>query len=88
MNKDWYIGMPIDFGEPEIDMVSIAREDKSKVDMEHMTQRESKMQTMVVGMTYVPWQSWKTPYDYSKGLSCGTIFADLNYPFKGRTVLG
>lgn len=37
----------------------------------------------VVGMAYVPWQNFENVYDPCKGLSRGTIFADLDKPFKG-----
>ncbi len=40
-------------------------------------------QTMVVAMAYVPWQKWQQPYDYEKGFQSGTIFPDLDLPFKG-----
>ncbi|MDO4260889.1 MAG: spore coat associated protein CotJA [Eubacteriales bacterium] len=36
-----------------------------------------------VGMAYVPWQRWGAVYDLEKGLSCGTVFPDLNKPFLG-----
>lgn len=37
----------------------------------------------VIGMAYVPWQTFENVYDACKGLSRGTIFADLDKPFKG-----
>ncbi len=36
-----------------------------------------------VAMAYVPWQMWNTVYDLEKGLDTGTIFPELNKPFKG-----
>ncbi len=37
----------------------------------------------VVGMAYVPWQTFGNVYDPCKGLSRGTIFPELDKPFKG-----
>lgn len=36
-----------------------------------------------VGMAYVPMQNWKEVYDREEGFLNGTIFPDLNKPFKG-----
>lgn len=41
------------------------------------------MEDFPVAMGYVPWQNWNTVYDIEKGLSCGTIFPELNKPFLG-----
>lgn len=37
-----------------------------------------------VGMAYVPFQSWETPYDSETALSRGTIFPSLDKPFIGE----
>ncbi len=37
-----------------------------------------------LGISYVPMQSWSTPYDGLQALSSGTIFPELNLPFCGR----
>lgn len=34
-----------------------------------------------VGMGYVPWQAWETPYPMEQGFRRGTIFPSLDYPF-------
>ena len=34
-----------------------------------------------VGMGYVPWQMWETPYPMDRGFHRGTIFPSLDYPF-------
>lgn len=34
-------------------------------------------------MGYVPWQPWEEIYDMEKGLYRGTIFCNLDKPFKG-----
>lgn len=39
--------------------------------------------TMPLGMAYVPIQSWRQIYEKDKGLIRGTIFAELDLPFKG-----
>lgn len=38
---------------------------------------------MPIAMAYVPWQEWRNIYEAEKGLRCGTIFEELNKPFKG-----
>lgn len=41
---------------------------------------------MVVGMAYVPMQSWTDVYDPKEALSRGTQFSDLDKPFFGEDV--
>lgn len=36
-----------------------------------------------VAMAYVPWQMWSDILDTEKGFCCGTIFGELNKPFRG-----
>ena len=38
---------------------------------------------MPIAMAYVPWQQWRALYEVEKGLHCGTIFEELNKPFRG-----
>ena len=38
---------------------------------------------MVLAMGYVPWQKWKDIYPPAVALANGTMFAELNKPFKG-----
>lgn len=38
----------------------------------------------VVGMAYVPWQTFGQIYDPKKALMAGTIFPELDKPFTGR----
>lgn len=38
---------------------------------------------MVLAMAYVPWQKWQKIYDAPKGLCRGTIFEELDLPFRG-----
>ncbi len=42
-----------------------------------------RMEDFPVAMAYVPWQNWHTVYDLERGLSCGTIFPELDKPFLG-----
>jgi hypothetical protein len=35
-------------------------------------------------MAYVPWQTWNTVYEPEKALMMGTIFPELNKPFRGE----
>lgn len=39
-----------------------------------------------VGMCYVPFQQWETPYAENAALENGTMFPSLNLPFLGREV--
>lgn len=39
---------------------------------------------MPLAMAYVPWQKWRDIYDVCEGFQRGTIFAQLDMPFKGR----
>ena len=39
-----------------------------------------------VGMCYVPFQQWETPYAENAALERGTIFPSLDLPFYGREV--
>lgn len=45
--------------------------------------RNDPLEGMPIGIGYVPWQQWRTTYDYCEGLSQGTIFPCLNLPFYG-----
>ena len=39
-----------------------------------------------VGMAYVPFQAWETPFPENDALEMGTIFPSLYLPFEGRSV--
>ncbi len=45
---------------------------------------DNASQKMVLAMAYVPWQRWENLYELDQALMAGTIFADLNKPFRGR----
>ncbi len=36
-----------------------------------------------IAMAYVPWQKWRNIYDAEKGFRRGTIFQELDLPFRG-----
>lgn len=38
---------------------------------------------MPLAMAYVPWQEWQNIYEAEKGFHRGTIFEELDKPFKG-----
>ena len=38
---------------------------------------------MALAMAYVPWQMWRNIYDAEKGFCRGTIFEELDKPFRG-----
>lgn len=40
------------------------------------------MRDMPIGMSYVPMQHWRKIYAAEEGFSKGTIFAELDFPFK------
>lgn len=37
-----------------------------------------------IGMSYVPFQQWKTTYDENIALQRGTLFPELDLPFIGE----
>ena len=41
------------------------------------------MDNYPAAMAYVPWQHWHTVYDLERALMAGTIFPELNKPFRG-----
>ena len=46
--------------------------------------REDKLQGFPLAMAYVPWQRWGDLYCACKALQSGTVFEELDKPFKGR----
>ena len=40
----------------------------------------------VLAMSYVPMQNWQNLYEYDKGLMRGTVFEELDLPFKGASM--
>lgn len=41
------------------------------------------LEEMPIAMAYVPWQRWRNIYDAEKGFHRGTIFQELDLPFRG-----
>lgn len=41
------------------------------------------LQGMPLAMAYVPWQEWRSLYEPEKGFHQGTIFEELDKPFRG-----
>ena len=37
-----------------------------------------------IAMAYVPWQQWRKLHDLGYGFQCGTIFQELEKPFRGK----
>ena len=52
----------------------------------HPCGRDSYQKEMPLAMAYVPWQRWREIYQPDEGLSCGTIFKELNLTFTERRV--
>ena len=46
--------------------------------------RDDSLDGMPIAMAYVPWQSWRHIYEAGKGFHRGTIFEELDLPFKGK----
>lgn len=42
-----------------------------------------QLKGMPIAMAYVPWQQWRDLYEAEKGFQRGTIFEELDKPFKG-----
>lgn len=43
-----------------------------------------ELDSLPLGMAYVPWQQFDTVYEVEKALGCGTIFPELYKPFLGK----
>lgn len=51
-------------------------------DNDRMDRTADFMRDMPIGMSYVPMQHWRKIYAAEEGFSKGTIFAELDFPFK------
>lgn len=49
----------------------------------NMSNDEQSLEYLPVAMAYVPWSSWKNIYEVEKGFRRGTIFQNLDKPFRG-----
>ena len=57
------------------------REEREGCECRH---RKDKLEGMPLAMAYVPWQKWCEIYDVCEGFRRGTIFRELDMPFKGK----
>lgn len=44
---------------------------------------QKTLEEMPIAMAYVPWQKWCKIYDAEKAFHHGTIFQELDLPFRG-----
>ena len=56
-------------------------------DRNKMMQPHDDCSEWVVGMAYVPWQTFGKTYDPRKALMAGTIFPELDKPFTGNCMM-
>lgn len=42
-----------------------------------------ELRGMPLAMAYVPWQEWCSLYEADRAFRCGTIFEELDKPFRG-----
>ena len=68
MFEEPYIGMPIKMGSMPISTSKCHGE---------------SLDDMPLAMSYVPIQHWNTTYPLAKALERGTLFPNLDLPFKG-----
>lgn len=45
--------------------------------------QNDQLRGLALGIGYVPWQQWECVYNVEEGLSRGTIFPSLDFPFYG-----
>lgn len=45
--------------------------------------RYDELSDMPLAMAYIPWQAWGNLYEAEKGFHRGTIFEELDKPFRG-----
>ena len=71
MFDDPYIGMPIKLG------------NACHKCGDNMPTNRLELDNLPLAMSYVPFQKWTTTYPLEKALMRGTLFPDLDLPFKG-----
>lgn len=75
MFEEPYIGMPIKLG----NMCNLNSHNvPSEKDLGN-----TALDDLPLAMSYVPFQKWNTTYALDKALQRGTIFPELDLPFKG-----
>lgn len=63
----------------------LAEQKEDETDAEECPMPKSRFASdLPLAMAYVPFQTWKTPYDVETALSRGTIFPSLDKPFIGE----
>ena len=58
------------------------------VNMRDAVSGQSPLDSLPLGMSYVPMSKWESLYDPEVGLERGTIFACLDLPFVGKEAVG
>ena len=80
MKRDPYIGMPIDLENLyDMDIIPSVPEEQESQGLPSI----SNFENFAIAMAYVPWQRWRRTYDYERGFNRGTMFPELDLPFKG-----
>lgn len=78
MIKDPYIGMPIKLNSGHMQSCCNAENTNPNLDWDSIS-----LNDLPLAMSYVPFQRWQNIYPLEKALKRGTMFADLDLPFKG-----
>lgn len=79
MIENPYIGMPIKLG-GNSNGSCCSNNDSMENDMDFDNIPLGKLP---LAMSYVPFQKWQTTYSLEKALKRGTLFPELDLPFKG-----
>ncbi|MEG0924216.1 MAG: spore coat associated protein CotJA [Anaerovoracaceae bacterium] len=78
--KEPYIGMPIDLNNwDDMEIVPDIKEEYKEQGIPSI----SNFENFAIAMAYVPWQRWRKTYELEKAFQTGTIFPDLDLPFRG-----
>ncbi len=78
MIKDPYIGMPIKLNSNHMMDCCDNSDFDGNLDWDNIP-----LNKLPLAMSYVPFQKWQNIYPLEKALKRGTLFADLDLPFKG-----
>lgn len=68
---------------PSVSCPSESRSSDSKKTCCDNRSEYDALKGMPIAMAYVPWQKWCSLYEAEKGFQRGTIFEELDKPFKG-----
>ena len=93
IKREPYIGMPIILGEyddmqpaamPAAEAIHHSRDcDRCSSNTNNGNIDRNSIDNLPVAMAYVPMQRWERVYEPERGLKEGTMFPELNLPFKG-----